>query len=158
MKHAQVVRYGSLRASDADRNRTIDSLNDAYADGRLDHDELMRRTDETLRALTFAELEPITRDLPGGVAVVRRRPGGPVHQARSGQAVASAALGLGGWVGPTFLAWIPAIVLGHQARRDIRRDGTAGYDLTTLGLVSAYVGLALQVICAVVLIVVLTQM
>jgi len=156
MRRAQSVHYGSLRAGDADRERALDALRTAYGDGRLDDDEFRRRTDQVLRALTFAELERVTIDIPGGAEVVRFRPGGLVRPVRSPRAVACAALGLGGWLGPTFFAWIPAIVLGHRARREIRRDGTAGHDLTTVGLAAAYAGLALQIVCIAVLIVALT--
>lgn len=155
MRPIQTARYGSFRAGDADRERVIDVLRAAHADGRIDLDEFGVRTDDVLHALTFAELERVTADLPGGSSVVRFRPGGLARPPRSGRAVASAALGLGGWLGPTLFAWIPAIVLGHQGRRDIRRDGTAGYDLTTIGLAAAYAGLALQALCVVALIVVL---
>jgi len=146
MRRAQMVQYGSLRAGDADRERVLDALRSAYADGRIDHDEFQLRADQVLRALTFAELERVTADLPGGTGLVRYRPGGLLGPARSGNAVAAAALGLGGWLGPTFIAWIPAIVLGHRAHRDLRRDGTDGYGLATTGLAAAYAGLALQVI------------
>jgi Domain of unknown function (DUF1707)/Domain of unknown function (DUF4190) len=149
MRPIHHARYGSLRAGDADRERVIDVLRAAHADGRIDLEEFGERTDEVLHALTFAELERVTADLPGGSGVVRYRPGGLVRPPRSGQAVASAALGLGGWLGPTFLAWIPAIVLGHRARRDIERDGTDGRDLTTIGLAAAYAGLVLQFLCVV---------
>jgi hypothetical protein len=147
MRRIQAAQYGSLRAGDADRERVIEVLRAAHADGRIDLDEFGARADDVLRALTFAELERITADLPGGSSVVRFRPAGLVRPQRSGQAVASVALGLGGWLGPTFLAWIPAIVLGHRARRDIQRDGTDGRDLTTIGLAAAYVGLVLQFLC-----------
>jgi Domain of unknown function (DUF1707)/Domain of unknown function (DUF4190) len=147
MRLIQTARYGSLRAGDADRERVIDVLRAAHADGRIDLEEFGVRTDDVLHALTFAELERVTADLPGGSSVVRFRPGGLVRPPRSGLAVASAALGLGGWLGPTFLAWIPAIVVGHRARRDIERDGTDGRDLTTIGLAAAYAGLVLQVLC-----------
>lgn len=151
MRPIHTARYGSLRAGDADRERVIDVLRAAHADGRLDLEEFGARTDDVLRALTFDELERITVDLPGGSSVVRFRPGGVVRPPRSGQAVASVALGLGGWLGPTFLAWIPAIVLGHRARRDIQRDGTDGRDLTTIGLAAAYTGLVLQFLTVVAL-------
>lgn len=153
MRYAQSAHYRSLRVGDADRTSVVESLNDAWADGRLDADELEGRRDEALRALTFGELERVTADLPGGAGLVRYWPGGVAHRPRSKNAVACAALGLGGWLGPTFFAWIPAIVLGHQARRDIRKDGTAGFDLTTIGLASAYAGLGLLVACVSVLIV-----
>ena len=59
-----------LRASDADREAVADQLREAFAEGRLDVDEYGRRLDETFGARTYADLEPITADLP---AVPARR-------------------------------------------------------------------------------------
>ncbi|MFF7437596.1 DUF1707 domain-containing protein [Streptomyces sp. NPDC008122] len=56
---------GSLRASDADRDRIADILRDALAEGRLDAEEHSDRIDAVYRAKTVGELEPIVRDLPG---------------------------------------------------------------------------------------------
>ena len=55
---------GSLRASDADRERVADVLRQAAGDGRLTMEELDERLDAVYAAKTYAELEPITRDLP----------------------------------------------------------------------------------------------
>jgi Domain of unknown function (DUF1707) len=55
---------GSLRASDADRERVADVLRQAAGDGRLTMEELDQRLDAVYAAKTYAELEPITRDLP----------------------------------------------------------------------------------------------
>ncbi|MEU8621848.1 DUF1707 domain-containing protein [Streptomyces sp. NPDC048623] len=55
---------GSLRASDADRDRIADILRDALAEGRIDADEHSERIDAVYRAKTVGELEPIVRDLP----------------------------------------------------------------------------------------------
>ena len=55
---------GSLRASDADRERIADVLREAAGDGRLTMEELDERLDAVYSAKTYAELEPITRDLP----------------------------------------------------------------------------------------------
>lgn len=52
-----------LRCTDADRDRVIDVLKSAYADGRLDQAEFDVRFDMTMKAKTYALLEPITRDL-----------------------------------------------------------------------------------------------
>jgi Domain of unknown function (DUF1707) len=54
-----------MRASDADREATIDSLRDHAASGRLDEVELDERLDVALRATTFGELRSLVRDLPG---------------------------------------------------------------------------------------------
>ena len=54
-----------LRASDADRERIANVLREAAGDGRLTMDELDQRLDAVYAAKTYAELEPITHDLPG---------------------------------------------------------------------------------------------
>ena len=55
---------GSMRASDADRERVANILREAAGDGRLTMEELDERLDAVYAAKTYAELEPITRDLP----------------------------------------------------------------------------------------------
>jgi hypothetical protein len=57
-----------MRASDADRERTANVLREAAGDGRLTMDELDERLDAVYAAKTYAELEPITHDLPGAGA------------------------------------------------------------------------------------------
>jgi hypothetical protein len=53
----------ALRASDADRDRVIELLRAAVADGRLDQAEFDERLDATLAARTIDALAPITADL-----------------------------------------------------------------------------------------------
>ena len=55
---------GDLRASDSDRDRTAEVLRDAAAAGRLDLAELETRLEQTFSAKTYAELVPLTSDLP----------------------------------------------------------------------------------------------
>ncbi|MFI8101841.1 DUF1707 domain-containing protein [Streptomyces sp. NPDC086023] len=59
-----------LRASDADRERVAERLRDALAEGRLDMGEFEERLEAAFKARTYAELAPLTRDLPapGGTA------------------------------------------------------------------------------------------
>ena len=62
---------GNLRASDADRERVADVIRQAAGEGRLTMEELDERLDAVYAAKSYAELEPITRDLPqvpGGAA------------------------------------------------------------------------------------------
>ncbi|MBT2449343.1 DUF1707 and DUF2154 domain-containing protein [Streptomyces sp. ISL-43] len=68
-----------LRASDADRERVVDRLRDAVAEGRLDMDEFEERLEAAYKSRTYAELEPLTRDLPalGATAPVAAAPVGP---------------------------------------------------------------------------------
>jgi Domain of unknown function (DUF1707)/Cell wall-active antibiotics response 4TMS YvqF len=54
-----------MRASDADRERVANVVREAAGDGRLSMDELDERLDAVYAAKTYAELEPITHDLPG---------------------------------------------------------------------------------------------
>jgi hypothetical protein len=53
-----------MRASDSDRERVAEALREAAAEGRLDLEELNERLDLVFAAKTYAELEPITADLP----------------------------------------------------------------------------------------------
>jgi hypothetical protein len=53
-----------MRISHADRDRMVEILRDAAADGRLDGDELDERLERALTARTFADLEPLAADLP----------------------------------------------------------------------------------------------
>ncbi|MGH3209518.1 MAG: DUF1707 SHOCT-like domain-containing protein [Trebonia sp.] len=61
-----------MRASDADRESVANVLREAAGDGRLTMDELDERLDAVYAAKTYAELEPITHDLPdAGTAPAR---------------------------------------------------------------------------------------
>ncbi|MBO2453721.1 DUF1707 and DUF2154 domain-containing protein [Actinomadura barringtoniae] len=71
-----------MRASDADRDRVALVLREAAAEGRLDMDELDERLSAVYAAKTYAELEPITRDLPvptGGAPIAH--PAGSLDRA-----------------------------------------------------------------------------
>jgi len=73
-----MTRRSHLRASDADRELTIDRLHKASTEGRIAHDELEQRVSRALKALTYGELEETVADLPGPGArrVPSRRAGG----------------------------------------------------------------------------------
>jgi DUF1707 SHOCT-like domain len=53
-----------LRISDADRHRVADVLRQAAGEGRLEIEELDERLEATYAAKTYADLVPITADLP----------------------------------------------------------------------------------------------
>ncbi|WP_022926923.1 DUF1707 SHOCT-like domain-containing protein [Patulibacter americanus] len=53
-----------IRASDAERDGTIDVLRDASAEGRLTFEELADRIEAATTATTRGELERLTADLP----------------------------------------------------------------------------------------------
>ncbi len=52
------------RAGDADRDQVINSLTDAYAEGRLTRDEFDARLELAQQARTFGDLARLTSDLP----------------------------------------------------------------------------------------------
>jgi hypothetical protein len=58
-----------LRVSDTERETVAEQLRVAAGDGRLDLDELEDRITAVYSAKTYAELEPITRDLPAATTV-----------------------------------------------------------------------------------------
>ena len=53
-----------MRASDADREHVAEALREAAAVGRIDLEELDQRLDQVFSAKTYAELAPITADIP----------------------------------------------------------------------------------------------
>ena len=53
-----------LRVSDDDRHKVAEILRQAAGDGRIDFDELDERLEATYAAKTYADLVPITVDLP----------------------------------------------------------------------------------------------
>ncbi len=130
--------YGSMRATDADRDGVHTLLQAAYADGRLTWDEFDARSTSLMEAKTYDQLGALTADLRQPVPY--RQGTHPSVAPRTNQmALASMVCGLGQiffWV----LAGVPAIVFGHVARRQIKQTGEAGSGMATAGLVMGYVG------------------
>lgn len=62
---ASVESFGSVRASDAEREAVVERLRIASVEGRLTFAELTERTAAAYTAVTRGELEKITSDLPG---------------------------------------------------------------------------------------------
>jgi hypothetical protein len=63
----------AVRASDADRERTVAALSAHAAAGRLTLAELSERAEQAYRAVTLPELEEVSRDLPALTAERPRR-------------------------------------------------------------------------------------
>src|SRR4051794_18462524 len=53
-----------MRVSDAERHRVAEILREAAGEGRIDLDELDERLEATYAARTYADLVPLTADLP----------------------------------------------------------------------------------------------
>jgi hypothetical protein len=71
-----------LRASDADRDRTVERLREHHADGRLDMEEFSERMERVYGAKTLAELEELMTDLPRDATPVAPTPAGPLAERR----------------------------------------------------------------------------
>ena len=143
---------GKMRAADADRDRVVECLNTAYSEGRLSKDEYDARLENALSACTYADLDQLVTDLPHATIVpsvaTTTTVMTPVAKV-NGLAIASLACGLGQFVfGP--VATIPAIVLGHVARHQIKRTGEQGAGLALAGLILGWAAVILAIVLIVV--------
>ncbi|MFI0405289.1 DUF1707 domain-containing protein [Actinomadura sp. 3N508] len=110
-----------LRASDADRDRTAESLREHCAEGRITMDELQERLEAVYAAKTLGQLQEVTSDLPeedlyqlpvpasqakSTASPAVRRPSGEVRRL---QAMWGAWAVVGGI---NFAIWLVMVVLG----------------------------------------------
>jgi len=134
---------GGIRASDADRERAVEVLNSGFAEGRLPKDEYDARIHHAYTVPTRGDLEQVTAQLPGGgPGLYRTGRYGTSQKQLNHLAVASLACG----VAQPFtagLSTIPAVVLGHVARGQIRRSGQDGAGLALTGLLLGWAGVVL---------------
>ena len=68
----------SLRASDSDREQTVERLHAATTEGRLQADELDERVGAAFAARTYGELDALVADLPVPSGNDRDRPSVPI--------------------------------------------------------------------------------
>ncbi|MBB1243660.1 DUF1707 and DUF4190 domain-containing protein [Streptomyces durbertensis] len=153
-----------MRASDADRERAADVLKAGYAEGRLSKDEYDQRLQRVHSAATYAEIQPLIVDLPQGPVPMsgpqpapvlpvtfqgQPRPVAPVTPywaapppvSNNGSAVGALICGV---LAP--MTWgvtaVPAVILGHKAKAEIKRTGERGDGYATAGLVVGYLSIA----------------
>jgi hypothetical protein len=133
-----------VRASDAEREATIERLRVAGMEGRLDNDELEERIESAYAARWCGELEALTLDITPPPA--RFSPLSPVFVRPARRLNALAILSL-----IASLVWglgsIAAVIMGHAALRQIARsDGTqSGRPAAVAGLAIGYFGLITMV-------------
>ena len=130
----------SMRAASADRERAVDVLKAAFAEGRLDQDEYNDRMGRAYAARTYGELATLTADLPVGPLPFWH---GPVQQPPAGtnsMAIASMVLGVAEFFTMGLTA-IPAVICGHVARRQMKMTSERGEGLATSGLVLGYMAI-----------------
>ncbi len=136
-----------LRISDIDRDRAAGVLREAHAQGRITVDELDERLTSVYNAKTFADLVPVTRDLPAtqdaaaaAAAPARRRIGG-TPRFKLSLAILGGASRDGQWVVPpeyTAVATLGGIKLDM-------RDATFAEAETTIKAVAVMGGMEITV-------------
>jgi len=103
-----------MRASDADRDGYVRHLQDAFAEGRLNHAEYEDRMSAAYEALTYADLYPLLADLPVAADQI---PGPPAPQATPSKAVVSTS---GGMQRVVQVDEAPALAIFSETRRSGR--------------------------------------
>ncbi|MEV7183020.1 DUF1707 and DUF4190 domain-containing protein [Kitasatospora sp. NPDC093102] len=136
----------AMRAGHADRDRTLDVLKAAFAEGRLSAQEYEQRHEAVAASQTYGQLAALVADLPSGPMAVPPvavpsvpatfLPPPPPPRPTNVLAVTSLVLGVCGFS-------LPAVVTGHIARSQIRRRGMNGDWAAVTGLVVGYAGTAL---------------
>ncbi len=137
--------HGSMRSSTADRDRAIDVLKAAFAEGRLSWDEFEQRSGQVYRSRTYAELATLTADLPAGpLGAMPHHVAGPqlpfpvVVPRRPVNSLAVVALICS--LIPGFPA-AAAVNTGVMARRQIRETGERGDGVATTAIVIGAISL-----------------
>ncbi|HET9896353.1 MAG TPA: DUF1707 and DUF4190 domain-containing protein [Streptosporangiaceae bacterium] len=164
--------YGSMRVTDADRENVRTILADAHTQGRLSWEEFDSRSTALVNAQTYDQLTGLTADLPNRMPATPPQvfgyqgggnqagfqgagypsgypqggfpgngPFGPVATT-NGMAIAALVLGVVQIFGFWVFSGIPAIILGHIARRRIQMTGEQGAGMALAGMILGYVGLA----------------
>ncbi|MFI7383201.1 DUF1707 and DUF4190 domain-containing protein [Streptomyces sp. NPDC049813] len=144
----------SMLAAHADRERAVDVLRAGFAEGRLAQGEYENRVERAYQARTVGELSVLVADLPQGPVPQQAQPylpGPPVPRTflpapplpapTNGKAIGALVCGVS-----TFFTMgatgIPAVVLGHISRREIRRSGEQGDGMAVAGLVLGWLSVA----------------
>jgi hypothetical protein len=135
-----------MRACDADREKTADLLRGAFVEGRLSQEELDERLGRVYAARTYGDLAAQTADLPVHRPLPAMAPPRPITRTQTNSmAIGSFICGLLE-IFSFGLTAIPAVVLGHSARRQIRRTGQPGDGFAVAGLVLGWLGIVFMTI------------
>jgi Domain of unknown function (DUF1707)/Domain of unknown function (DUF4190) len=139
-----------MRSSSADRERAIDVLKAAFAEGRLTKDEFDERAGQVYSSRTYAELDALTADVPAGplgaLPLPQARPLAAVSPGQVMSPPGRSAVPPGRpmnslAVASLICALIPgitgigAVATGIIARRQIRETGERGAGLAAAGIV-----------------------
>ncbi|MET9293852.1 DUF1707 and DUF4190 domain-containing protein [Streptomyces sp. NPDC003077] len=151
-----------MRASHADRERAVDVLKAGFAEGRLTQQEYELRMGRAYEAQTHGELQSLVGDLPVGPASAPFTPQQPAVPATFApvapvlppvNGTATGALVCGILVPIVGISAIPAVILGHKARAEIRRTGERGDGFALAGLIMGWLGIGAGALIVVMLMV-----
>ncbi len=136
--------FSHIRATDRDRETAVEMLKEHYATGRLSREEYEVRLTQLLSANTYAQLDGATLDLMPQ-AQYPDRPSVATPARTNNLAVAAVICGA---LQPVtgMVTTIPAIVLGHLARGQIKRTGEDGKAMATWGLALGWAGVGIIVL------------
>ncbi|EMF54932.1 MULTISPECIES: DUF1707 and DUF4190 domain-containing protein [Streptomyces] len=141
-----------MLAAHADRERAVDVLKAGFSEGRLPQDEYERRVERAYRARTVGELSLLVADLPQGPSGMQPTVmGAPVPRTfmpaplpppmTNGKAVGSMVCGVLTTM-TMGLTGIPAVILGHTARAEIKRTGEGGDGFALAGIILGWLSVA----------------
>ncbi|MEU6395111.1 DUF1707 and DUF4190 domain-containing protein [Streptomyces sp. NPDC046939] len=135
-----------MLAAHTDRERAVDVLRAGFAEGRLPQEEYEKRVERAYQARTVGELHVLVADLPQGpvpqqqpmqtMAPVPRTflPMPPPPAPTNGKAIGALVCGVSTFFS-VGLTGVPAVVLGHMARAEIKRTGEQGDGMAVAGIV-----------------------
>jgi hypothetical protein len=151
MFDARFTGQPGMRAGDADRDRVVDVLKAGFAEGRLTKGEYNDRTARVYAARTYGELGSLIADLPAGPLdgpvryPVVLHPQPRVRPPLNSTAVSSLVCGICVFL-TMGLSGIPALVLGHSARRQVRETGERGDAMALTGLALGWAGMVMMAV------------
>jgi hypothetical protein len=119
-----VPRLPQWRISDAERQRVVERLRVAMTEGRITPEEFVDRSAAAMAAVSYADVEPILADLPGGPVAVQPRPYGELTTTfqtlrRRGQWVVPQRLKAVGVVGNVKLNFSEAVIMHPVVEIDL---------------------------------------
>jgi len=134
-----------MLAATADRERAIDVCKASYGEGRLTKEEFDARVHQISACRTYGDLAAVVSDLPAGPL------GGVSHYLAGGFPVPAPnypppvrptnGLAIGSLVCALMGISLPAVVMGHIARTQIKDKHEAGDGLAVAGLVIGWLGM-----------------
>jgi hypothetical protein len=137
-----------MAASAVDRDRVVDVIKASFAEGRLTKAELDLRVGQALLSRYFPELITLVADLPvGPFGRLPWHPADPAPPRTSRLAAVALACAAAGPV-TAGITVIPAIIVGHIARRRVRRTGERGFALATAAVVLGWIMILIAAVAA----------